>query len=266
MQPLHQDGAEPTVCEFQDGFQFPHFIVTPSVIKELELDRVVTSDEGTRIYYFRHDIHTWTKIPVGHVINVKNGESVFLKAPGVVKCLNFDEILHNTTITKPKAQFHMRNNLPQERAYIRKAYKDKANPIDKATQVSKKHCARNSSISTQDSLSDFDDNRIAPPSQSQAIKHHSPPIEISSDSDSGIILIKTEDQAAVRPSLTKEKPVRKPKVQPFSRPMFLKRHRSTSPSIDGSSNLSSGEDTVKWPRDFYAVDIVRGFDKCKAAS
>jgi hypothetical protein len=270
MQPLHQDDAEPTVCEFQDGFQFPHFIVTPSIVKELELDRVVSSDEGTRIYYFRHDIHTWTKIPVGHVVNVKNGESVFLKAPGVINCLNFDEILHNTTITKPKAQFHMRNNLPQERAYVRQAYKDRllVKPIDKLKQLSKQHYPRNNSISTQDSLSDSDNNslRIASPSQSQAIKRHSPPIEISSDSDSGIIFIKEEDQAAGRPSIKKEKLMPKPKVQPCARPIFLKRRRSTSPSIDGSSNPSSGEDTVKWPGDFYAVDIVRGFEKCEGAS
>ena len=267
MQPLHQDDAEPTVCEFQDGFQFPHFIVTPSIVRELELDRVVSSDEGTRIFYFRHDIHTWTKIPVGHVINVKSGESVFLKAPGVVKCLNFDEILHNTTITKPKAQFHIRNNLPQERAYIRQAYKDQLKPVVKLKQLSKQQHLRNNSISTQDSphsLSDSDINslRMASPSQS---KRHSPPIEISSDSDSGIIIIKEEGQAAVRPSIKKEKRP-KPKVQPCARPIFLKRRRSTSPSIEGSSNPSSGEDTVKWPRDFYAVDIVHGFEKCEAAS
>ena len=155
MQLLHQDGAEPIVCEFQDGFQFPHFIVAPSIVKELELDRAVsTSDEGTHIYYFRHDIHTWTKIHVGHVINVKNGESVFLKAPGVVNCLNFDEILRNTTITKPNTQFHIRSNLPQERAYVRQAYKDQAKPINKATRLTKQHCARNSSISTQDIIID----------------------------------------------------------------------------------------------------------------
>ena len=58
----------------------------------------------------------------------------------------------------------------------------------------------------------------------------------------------------------------RPKVQPCARPTFLKRCRSTSPLIEGASNLSSDEDTFKWPRDFYAVDIVRGFDKCEAAS
>jgi hypothetical protein len=239
-------------------------------VKELELDHVVSSDEGTRIYYFRHDIHTWTKIPVGHVINVKNGESVFLKAPGVVNCLNFDKIC-NTTIMKPEARFHIRNNLPQERAYIRQAYKDQAKPINKATQLAKQHRARNNSISTQDSLSDFDDNtgRIAPPSQSQEIRHCSPPIEISSDSDSGVVFVKKEDQATEKEKLENSNPAPKPKVQPYARPTslaFRKRCRSTSPSIDGSSNPSSDEDTVKWPRDFYAVDIVHAFDKCEAAS
>jgi hypothetical protein len=72
------------------------------------VDHVVTLDEGTRIYYFRHDIHTWTLSSMS-----KNGESVFLKAPGVVNCFNFDEILHNTTITKPKDQFHQKQFTPR---------------------------------------------------------------------------------------------------------------------------------------------------------
>ena len=114
--------------------------------------------------------------------------------------------------------------------------------------------------------------RVTAPSQSQATKHYSPPIKILSDSDTGFDIIEKEDQAAMRSSIKKEKletNVPKPKVQLCARPAshtFLKLCRSTSPSINESSNPSSDEGTVKWPRDFYTVDIIRGFDKCEAAS
>jgi hypothetical protein len=76
----------------------------------------VGADEASVcIKAYNISLRTWTKVKLGHVITAKEGEPVLLKAIDVTDCLDFDRHLGSKTAST----FHIRNNLPKERAYVR---------------------------------------------------------------------------------------------------------------------------------------------------
>jgi len=54
---------------------------------------------------------------VGHVVTVKEGEHIFLKAVGVVDCVEFNQQIIQLT-SKGTEAFHLRNDLPGERKAV----------------------------------------------------------------------------------------------------------------------------------------------------
>jgi hypothetical protein len=63
---------------------------------------------------------TFARVTVGHVLTIKEGDHIFLKAVGVIDCATFDQQCKEIN---PKAVrgFHLRDDLPGERSAVRDA-------------------------------------------------------------------------------------------------------------------------------------------------
>ncbi|KAF8885198.1 hypothetical protein BD779DRAFT_1673833 [Infundibulicybe gibba] len=267
---------EAVVFEFQGGFTFPYFVITLDVLSNLELP--IAGDDNPCVKLYNHTVMTWTKVKVGHVITLKGRECIFLKALDVTECHDFDNLLSRSKASES----HIRKNLPQERAHVRRALQQ--------DDLSTCHIARPRPL-------------IAPALGSRTTSSHckvkveqlESPLELSdSDSDdlsaaSTIICPAPKRIANTRnSSITTTTP---PIVHPAPTKIPTKRQHSDSNSDSGSSSSSDSEtmplspsrsispvagqtpnhaiyideDLPIWPVDFYVVDIVLGFAKCEAA-
>jgi len=63
-----KDDVEPTVFEVQGGFKSPLFPLTPSVLCDADL--MLPGQEHARFKKYNPSIHTWSKVPVGHVMDI----------------------------------------------------------------------------------------------------------------------------------------------------------------------------------------------------
>ncbi|EDR02011.1 uncharacterized protein LACBIDRAFT_310190 [Laccaria bicolor S238N-H82] len=153
------DHFEPTISEFQGGFVWPHFITTTDVLSDLDIPLDV-NPSSTHIKLYHHQVHTWTKVSVGHVVTPKDGDRIFLKALGISHCLNFDDLL--TKSLSQGGSIHIRNNLAGEHAFVRQQLKSRtspspeftfsdAEPTTKSTQHIPKSVARSTQPPSPDS-------------------------------------------------------------------------------------------------------------------
>jgi hypothetical protein len=109
-----QNGCEPTVVQFQSGFQWPHFALTHDVLCELDLT-TTANEADICVKLYNSSLRTWTKVHPGFVIAVKEGEQVFLKALHVTDCTDFDRLINNTL----KEPLHnICTDLKQECSYV----------------------------------------------------------------------------------------------------------------------------------------------------
>ena len=107
--------------EVQGGFKWPHFVLMAAILSEVDLLLGDEKDSQARFKIYNTTIHTWTKVRIGHVITIKEGDHIFLKGHDVVLCQDFDRLLSGSQERKP----HFFKNLPHEHAHIRKALKEK---------------------------------------------------------------------------------------------------------------------------------------------
>lgn len=261
--------------EVQGGFKWPHFVLTAAILSEVDL--LIGDEKEARFKIYNTAIHTWTKVRLGHVIALKDGDRIFLKGHDVVLCQDFDRLLSGSQDYKP----HFFKNLPNERAHIRKALKEKKlkmkvgekassdssmhdDDVEGITQATHKISRRpliiprrfkmepsdfNSSIATfHPTLPHVNNVKMEP------IKIKMEPMVID------LTISDPEDEAIKSIPVTMTR-----KRERF--PHFLS---SPSPSLSSSSSPSLGhstsdDDGLNWPSDFYVVDIVHGFRKCDAA-
>ncbi|KAG6915505.1 hypothetical protein DXG01_011153 [Tephrocybe rancida] len=113
-----QDGVESTVYEFQEGFVWPHFVITESVISLLDF-----ATETSQVKIYNCSICMWTKILLGHVVELWDNEQVLLKAIHVTDCLDLDNVLARTL----RPSMPNITNIATERAFVRDAYKHSQN-------------------------------------------------------------------------------------------------------------------------------------------
>ncbi|KAF4584777.1 hypothetical protein EYR38_002008 [Pleurotus pulmonarius] len=76
-----ENGLDPTITAVQDGFVWPHLVVTPSLLDDVGID-------GRAVLY-DHSMDVWVNIKVGHIILVHEGDTVFLKAYNVTDLPGF---------------------------------------------------------------------------------------------------------------------------------------------------------------------------------
>jgi len=141
------------VEEFQEGllaFTWPYFPLSTSVLSALSL-----IGSAPRVQLYRQALGTWVNVNVGHVIELKEGTRVFLKASHVVDYPDFDKLL------KPESIPHLRYKLAEERRELRERYQGKAKASRKGKVV---ECTSSSE----------DGNGTTPPSQRQFRKQTLP--------------------------------------------------------------------------------------------
>jgi hypothetical protein len=77
-------------------------------------------------------------VRVGHVVTIKEGEHIFLKAVGVVDCVEFNQQIVQLT-SKGMEAFHLRNDLPGERKAVLDAIlADKLQTLPAAQNLSRR--------------------------------------------------------------------------------------------------------------------------------
>ena len=106
--------AEPESCQIQKGFTWPFFKLSLAVLSLVGLQQSVES--GTLQMYDELEGY-WLMVGIDHVIEVHEGQHVFLRDCSVHKCEQFDKLFKQ--VSPP----HLRNNLPQECAYVRNAWR-----------------------------------------------------------------------------------------------------------------------------------------------
>ncbi|KAF8879156.1 hypothetical protein BD779DRAFT_1423991, partial [Infundibulicybe gibba] len=110
----NMDHEPPCVVEFQDGYVWPNFIITPDVIADADL--LNNFDTPKYLYLYRISLGTWTKIKPGHVIAVDTHHHIFLRSPNVKECEGMEKLLAAST---KSATSHFRLNLQAERADVK---------------------------------------------------------------------------------------------------------------------------------------------------
>ncbi|KAF8240136.1 hypothetical protein L208DRAFT_1068197, partial [Tricholoma matsutake] len=77
-----KDGVKAIVFEVQGGFTWPLFTLTSAVLSEAGL-LLPGPVEEAHVKKYNTQVHTWSLVPVGHVITLKPGDHVFLKGCNV---------------------------------------------------------------------------------------------------------------------------------------------------------------------------------------
>lgn len=108
------NATEPESRQIQKGFIWPFFKLSTEILTLLELQHTVES--GSLQVYDEVDGY-WVTIDIDHVMEVREGQCVYLRDRSVKVCQGFDDLF------KPISYPHLRNNLAQERAYVRNAWK-----------------------------------------------------------------------------------------------------------------------------------------------
>ncbi|SJK97313.1 uncharacterized protein ARMOST_00565 [Armillaria ostoyae] len=111
---MDQEG--PVSIEVQDGYEYPEFEISPTILKRIRLP------DDEYLYWFRPGIlRRWVEIEVHHVINVKeHGMTIFLKAARIDKCQDFDiflPLLEKTTAMHAQPSF--RSTISTQRQAIK---------------------------------------------------------------------------------------------------------------------------------------------------
>jgi len=98
------------VFEVQGGFKWPLFPLTPAILYDADL--MLPGEEHVWFKRYNPSIHTWSKIPVGHIVTLKAGEHIFLKGYDVDSCRDFDHLLQQASNTSPTSPRTFLTNVP----------------------------------------------------------------------------------------------------------------------------------------------------------
>jgi hypothetical protein len=120
--PWTSENTPPTVNFFQD-FPWPYLTITSDLLATIGL--LEASDQGNLRMYDEKEILDWVAIHAGYVMEVHEGQHLFLKDASVRKCIDFQKSLD----TRSQASTpHLHNHLAHERAYVREMHKSMSNP------------------------------------------------------------------------------------------------------------------------------------------
>ncbi|KAF8223575.1 hypothetical protein L208DRAFT_1065364, partial [Tricholoma matsutake] len=125
-----QNSEEPTIFTFQDGFTWPHFVVTLEVLHDLDLvPEEVDDTSQLHILIYDFVLQSWTKFKLPYVVTMKEEQCcMFFKAANVMNCLNFDAHLKNS-ITRNEP-YNLHQDLHRECAHVRHVLKSTAPDIE----------------------------------------------------------------------------------------------------------------------------------------
>jgi len=95
-------------------FTWPYFPLSPSVLSALSLAR-----PDMHVQLYRKALGTWVTISPGHVIELQEHASIFLKASHITNYVDFDKLLNPKSASAP----HLHYNLKGERCKLHECYK-----------------------------------------------------------------------------------------------------------------------------------------------
>ncbi|KAF8157691.1 hypothetical protein BJ912DRAFT_839446, partial [Pholiota molesta] len=108
-----EDNLIPAPFEIQDGFIWPHFILSEPVLTAAGFHDV---SEDMRFNLFHFNLGHWTTVKLNHVVELKDPH-VFIKASHVQLCQDFSKFHDSMTASITP---NIRSNLAGERAYVKK--------------------------------------------------------------------------------------------------------------------------------------------------
>lgn len=111
----------PHKVKFVQDLTWPYFTISPTLIANVGLSEA--TERGDLQIYDEVDIAGWVGVDYGYVIEVCEGQRIFLKDGALQKCCGFQECLdaHPSSRTP-----HLHLRLPHERAYVRDMLKAKS--------------------------------------------------------------------------------------------------------------------------------------------
>ncbi|KAG2145728.1 hypothetical protein BD769DRAFT_1346769, partial [Suillus cothurnatus] len=114
-----QDGMEPTIYEFQEGFLFPNFFFSHDMLRKL----CILSDDTAQmppIQRYNCVLDTWMHFDVGHMVTLHDhdGGALLVKNACVKDCVDLGHHLQKLThLSSP----NIAKALPAEHKYMRAA-------------------------------------------------------------------------------------------------------------------------------------------------
>ena len=106
------NNRDPCVCSFQSGFVWPFFNLSYYVLETIGL--LAAGDKHALEVYDGGECGYWTHVDVGHIIEVREGHSIFLRSKDVDICPGFKEHLAAFRRSAP----HFYGQLARERQYV----------------------------------------------------------------------------------------------------------------------------------------------------
>jgi hypothetical protein len=220
--------SEPESRQIQKGFTWPFFKLSAAILSLVNLQQ--SAESGDLQMYDETD-DFWVTVDLDHIMEVREGQRVFLRDRSVRSCQGFDELF------KQVSHPHLRNNLAQERAYVRNAWK---------------------ALSPDGGSS----SSSSPPPFSQKRKAISPPNSFPPPVKRERLL-----STPLR-DLSPTSPTPPTSVAPIANSTDASDTPAASTSGGGSAEdpieLSDG-DEKKWPRDFYVCEIAPCFRDAKTS-
>ncbi|KAF8814083.1 hypothetical protein BYT27DRAFT_7082951 [Phlegmacium glaucopus] len=119
--PWTAENSAPTVKFFQE-FTWPYLTITPTLLAAVGL--LEASEQGNLRMFDEMEVLDWVAIDVGYVIEVREGQRLFLKDASIRRCADFQKSLD----TRPNCTPHLHRRLPHERAYVREMLKTISSP------------------------------------------------------------------------------------------------------------------------------------------
>ncbi|KAF8952645.1 hypothetical protein BDZ97DRAFT_1681014 [Flammula alnicola] len=111
------------------GFAWPYLAISSTLLAAVGLSEA--SERGDLRMYEETDITDWVAVDVGYVVEVQEGQRIFLKDRSLRKCMDFQKCLDTPHRNSTP---HLHYNLPRERAYVREMLKT-VSPISSPRQI-----------------------------------------------------------------------------------------------------------------------------------
>jgi hypothetical protein len=270
------------VFEVQGGFKWPLFPLTPSILRDADL--MLPDENQAQFKKYNPAIHTWSKVPIGHIITLTPGEHIYLKGYDVSNCQEFDRLL---SASQHAGEPHFSKNLPYERTYVRQTLKAKAKTTQKAGNTPS-YVLSSESEDGGEGDEDWSNARSKitqrPPTMPrQPVASSSRSVNVKMEPNDTTLVASSSRSVVVKVEPTvidltmsdeEDDTIHIPTVHKRARSNSFSSHSSSAsvspspstPCLSINETEDNSDDPLPaWPTEFYVIDIVRGFEKCEEA-
>ena len=234
-----QDNAVPVLFEVQEGFVWPHFILSEAVLLSAGFTSI---SPDIRFNIFRFNLGHWTVVKINHVLELKDSPPrIFVKAIHVQHCQDFTKFLLSTSsATSPS----LRTNLAGERTYVKKRMVEYAHSqSQKSRYLKNKH-----------SLSQSPESLPSTPKRQRITSEFVDSFSINTPSPASSPAPSIYQSASATSSSTSSST----NIDPATKQEMLDLTIPSLPFLISKKRVSK---KPKWPADFFSVKIADCFDE-----